>query len=85
MSYLNLGCTVNRVAIIPGIDKVDLFVPRNPTVDMGQAIAYAEEVLDTVKCVMVLEGPHDTLFVRYLRLEDGWVAEPAERWAGNML
>lgn len=81
MSYLNLGCTVNRVAIIPGLDKVDLFVPRNAITDMGKAIAYAEEVLDTVKCVMVLEEPHDTLVVRYSRSEEGWLTHtPADRF-----
>lgn len=81
MSYLNLGCTVNRVAIIPEFDKVDLFVPRNAITDMGKAIAYAEEVLDTVKCVMVLEAPHDTLVVKYSQSEEGWLTHtPADRF-----
>jgi len=76
MSILNLGCGVNRVAITPKRDSVDLFVPRNAAPDMGRAIAYAEGVLPTVKHIMVFEEPIDELVLGYWRGSDGdWHVE----------
>ncbi len=79
---LNLGCKINRVAVVPPFAKVDLFVPRNAAPDMSKAIMYAQMVLPEVTTINVLEEPNDTLSMAYRfqgHAEGGWQAFVPQR------
>lgn len=72
MTDLNLGCTINRVAVTPRFDKVDLFVPHNSAPDMGKAVSYAQRVFPEVKEIFVFEDPVDEFVMSYFLCDGQW-------------